>query len=1196
MSHSNKILTHIGVFAALLIFPFSAIAAITYTRSPSGSLITSPFTISVTADSFSDYGLTPGVDRYYLTLDDDYNPHTECFPSTQLSASATFDVPLGDVVRGVMLVGFTGFCETGDEPYYLEGNGEAQTVTFIISPAAGLPSVPSSGGTRAYRPDVLVSAPRGQSFFSSEVPVEYTSIDKNDAMAPDGDHPFGLATLPVSIYFSDQILEWNHTLIPPGDKTLITSYLPAKGSYVWRIGELHDLSPGNFYRILVDAVDKVGEIGEDASDFFSFDPVPPTFIVNADPPVVREGKVTINVSSSEDLKSPPALTVTQRGGRSSVPVSLSGEGSTWEGIYTVSAGHDGTALIAVSGLDRAGNLGKIIISGGSFNVGIDPPPPPAITTPQHNAVVSQNEIAVTGTSREDTEIVLMLNGAPSGGTKVGPDGAFTIEKVPLNKTLPRGENVLTVFARDKAGVESAAVVLRVSMNAKPSVIFEGPAKNSILSGTSTLFSAKVVDENKDPVLLRYEAFPIFLSGANENDAADWLSLGETLSGKLLVDTTELSDGQYLLRAVASDGAITTTSESRAVTVKNQLPLIRFIDGKRTVVPEDSATVRGSVLAPDIIGDRPTITEIAYSRDRGESWIALPAADGVYNSFEERFAATFAFQAPAEGSHDILWRATDSRGFTAIAKHPVIVDTTPPKAPTLIFPGHHSLVSRAMDEDVKKAGLQITMLGKAEPRSVVKIELAGRFYNTEASFADGSFSQKVEFKERGEYTIKAVAVDAAGNKSTQAVALTTYNSPPQVVFISPRDGKGVHGTYGVRWLLKDPDGDPIQNLLLSYGRGKAETVLVKNPKENMFAWDTTKLPTGNDYSLTLLANDGHATSSVTISTAIDNSPPAINALTTPQRSFTGKGVLRASGLASDDLSGVEYVEYVVVTEGEKIPTTGWRKGKLTTGTGGAPGDKVHFTIEAPLQVPDGSYHFLVRAIDVSGNISSSKEEMLVVDATPPRLGSFSLFYGALTIFPANGQYTVPVNTPVSIALSLEEDTKEASLVLNTANKLVMHALDREAASGLWKTDLTLSAAETTDIALTTIDKAGNKGLLEHIATIASVPPGRVVYQEKNATLPAQEKTIAVQVFDPGRNTYTEWNDEFSLSDLPNGAYLLALPRGTYRLTVTSPSFTEFTTEPFTLDEAQFITKELTIHKKLSFWGIMKAWFKQKFNRK
>ena len=1085
-------------------------------------------------------------------------------------------------MKGVVLVGFTGACETGDESYYIEGTGDSAIFT-IISAAVGPPA--AGGGTPAYRPEVTILSPKGQAVFSSEATVLYQATDKNDTGS--GDQPFGLSLTPVSIFYSDQILEWDHTIVDDADKILIAKNLPASGSYTWNI---KNLTLGNFYRIIVDAIDKIGEIGNDVSDFFSIDLTPPTFIVRADPPVTKLGKVILRVDSGEDLKEPPTLVVTQHGGKG-VSVPMEGSGTNFEGVYEVLPGYDGTASIKISGLDRAGNLGTTILSGGSFNVGVHPPPPPDITTPQNNAVVAGDEIRVTGTSREDTDIVLIVNGVDRYGTKPGADGVFVIDKITLNKTLPRGESVLSIAARDQAATMGEAVVLRVSVNAKPVVLLEKPGEDSILSGTSTLLVATIADENNDQVALRYEARPLFPAGADK-DMANWLLLGETISGKLIVDTTTLADGPYLLRAIGSDGATTTTSDSRRITIKNQLPLIQFDNGRRTVVSKGFATVRGSVFAPDIIGNRPLIVGLEYSRDRGFSWVALTAADGAYDAFEERFAVIVAFSEPFEGSHDVIWRATDSRGLTATARHTVIVDTTPPKAPSLVFPENNSFMGRESDENRKKEGLQMTLSGRAESRSIVEIEVGGRSYSTEVSL-DGAWRQTVEMNNRGKYEIATVSVDAAGNKSAKATAMITYNTPPQVVFISPREGRGVHGNFDVRWLSKDPDGDTIKGTVLSYRRaGAVFTVLARNPKGNSFTWDTTKLKTGDSYELKLEASDGFATSSESVLIAIDNHLPTLDSLSLPQTAFAGEGLLVASGLASDDLSGVEFVEYAITKEGAISAERAWLKAKINNGFLTT---KASFTLQERLSIADGTYRLQVRAVDASGNVSSAKEETIQIDSTPPRFGSLALLYRLAPIFPIMGHFTVPLNTPLSLALSLEDDTSEAGVEINGSTIL----LQKDNASGLWKTDFSLPHVGTTTISLSVTDLSGNKGKEDMVATIVVVSPGRITYRENGVVLPVAEKTIGVLVAPSSGNSFLNWKGETSLygtpTNLPAGEYFLALPRGTYQLLVSGGGFQQLKTESFTLSEAQFITTDFTLLQKRSIWGIIKAWIGKKLSR-
>ena len=129
---------------ALVLFPLSALASITYSRSPIGAgNAEAPVTITWSFDNIqSDFGMSGSVDRYYITLDDDYNP---IFPPTCADAvtekSGTWivnepDISLPDPVKGVLIVGFSGACEVGDEPYYFEGTG-ASTIFTIIEAVAG---------------------------------------------------------------------------------------------------------------------------------------------------------------------------------------------------------------------------------------------------------------------------------------------------------------------------------------------------------------------------------------------------------------------------------------------------------------------------------------------------------------------------------------------------------------------------------------------------------------------------------------------------------------------------------------------------------------------------------------------------------------------------------------------------------------------------------------------------------------------------------------------------------------------------------------------------------------------------------------------------------------------------------------------------------------------------------------------------
>jgi len=73
-------------------------------------------------------------------------------------------------------------------------------------------------------------------------------------------------------------------------------------------------------------------------------------------------------------------------------------------------GHDGAATITVAGTSTAGNMGSTIVSGGTFAVGVNPPPKVHVTSPLPNSVVGTSSVTLTGTTRFDTTVVIKVNG------------------------------------------------------------------------------------------------------------------------------------------------------------------------------------------------------------------------------------------------------------------------------------------------------------------------------------------------------------------------------------------------------------------------------------------------------------------------------------------------------------------------------------------------------------------------------------------------------------------------------------------------------------------------------------------------------------------------------------------------------------------------------------------------------------------
>ncbi|MEQ1678806.1 MAG: hypothetical protein ABL876_19070, partial [Chitinophagaceae bacterium] len=432
-----------------------------------------------------------------------------------------------------------------------------------------------------------VTSPVQGDVFSNEAIISYdaTNLYSSNAI-PD----------PVSLYYSDKIDDWERSIARAEDKTLIAKDQPSKGSFTWSIT---DLIPGVLYRAIVDSIDSAGGIREGVSDYFTVDYTAPEFTVRTDPPVTRRDDVSIIVDSTKELREPPVVLVTQKGA-TSVPVIMAGAGSHFEGIYAIQDGYDGVAHISIEGVDRAGNKGNIMTSGGSFAVNIDPPPKPSITYPLSSATLI-GTTTVSGTVRSDTSVRLLVNGVDTFETRPNADGVFSFENIALSKEHTNGLNILSVSSVDSAGTLSEEALVNLKYNIDPSVSLVTPEIGARIVGR-TSFEVLAKDENKDVLQFSYQLIPAAeydkdLSATSTQN--EWTTISDHVyASRYMWDSTEVEDGAYFIRAFAEDGTSRTYTSPARVTIHNVLPYFRFEDGRSTVVNTFSANIVGRAIAPD----------------------------------------------------------------------------------------------------------------------------------------------------------------------------------------------------------------------------------------------------------------------------------------------------------------------------------------------------------------------------------------------------------------------------------------------------------------------------------------------------------------------------------------------------------------------------------------------------------------------
>ena len=992
------------------------------------------------------------------------------------------------------------------------------------------------GRYSSYRPEVSIKNPKQDTIFAHTGDVEYVATDKNDRGSEDEHQNLGLISMPVSIYFSDTISEWDHSLIDSSDKTFVVKNLSATGTYAWSI---QDLKPGVLYRVIVDAIDALGEVGEDVSDFFTVDFEAPQFSVRVDPPVTRKDDVSISIESSKELSGLPVVTVTQLGGKA-VPLELAGEGTHFEGVYHVIPGFDGTAKISVSGIDKAGNKGTQIVSGGTFAVGVEPPPKPELSSPIDGSVSQSGVVSIRGTSREDTKIILTVNGGSAYSAPVQSDGSFEILNVMLSKEVNHGENVISVHAEDTAGLQSEDVTVKIKFNIAPTLSLLKPAQGETIGG-KVILDADGRDENNDILKYTFEiipknAFNAQLSATSTENV--WTVLVEdNLSRRFSWDSTELSDGEYVLRVRATDGIEVAYTKPVNIILHNTLPFIRFEDGRKTVTATTSALIVGRAMVADTGSTRSTITKVEYTRDNGDTWVTIPIEPGE----EVRFRITVTNL--KEGVNGLQFRISDSRGLVGRTSHPVVVDGLAPNSPSVSAPHSGSVISDSMDSNATMKGMQIAVSGTTNQFGKIETTLNGSTYKGRADIKGGFVIRDIPLLKKGDYTLQTVAIDDAGNRSIETLTPFIYDNAPEVTFLAPKNGRGIGGIAHLSWMTMDKDSDSAISQVLSYRRGNAPfTPLPIAPDARSFEWDVRSFAEGTGYELRLEAGDGRATTSESIAFSVDTAPPAIASFSVAKDHLGPNDILGANGEAEDSLSGIEYVEYAVQKEGSEDVNAEWVRALVTKGFLSR---DASFSIRYPRELQDGTYVIAVRAVDASGNISAVQTSRAVVDASPPRVGTLSVERDGIRISPdSEGMLSITAGHAL-VDVSLENDTNSAAIDIYGER----YPLAQNLSNGLWEADIVLLGEGTRALYLSAEDKSGNAFADNKIGSFTVLPSG-FAHQSGAEEEPLSGATIEVLRLREETGNYEPFSfggtSGGRIATDESGNYALTLPAGTYTL--------------------------------------------------
>ncbi len=529
-----------------------------------------------------------------------------------------------------------------------------------------------------------------------------------------------------------------------------------------------------------------------------------------------------------------------------------------------------------------------------------------------------------------------------------PEEVFELEQLYL----------FTALAKDLAGNQTRLTPFLVIDQTPPAITFEEPAADAFFN-TETA-PVNILGSVKDGFL---ESYSVVTS-----PVSDLLTETEVASGSDNIDPLEiewdidgLADGAYRIKLSASDQAGLMSSLVRSVVVDNTPPVVAFAQPQELAYITESTRFLGS--AND---DYFSQYSISIARGHGEQTGSFNEilTSGLSRLNQPLFEWS---ELPTDGDYSIRLEASDKVGNSRSAVRLVIVDTTPPAAP--------NLTEVAVAEN--REDISINWDANSEP------DLQGYilFRNGQPVTPVISDIEHLDLALlEGEYTYQVLAVDKAGLRSELSEPLSALIdvTPPLVQILQPRADTTVNLLIDIiGTAFSDNDFKEYRVLVAPVGSPLREIEKSSVPRRasELAQWDTTAISIEGEYLIRLEADDVNGnTGSAEVSVRIDNTPPGA-----PENL-----VAEISPLDNDD---------VVITwdfpsgEPDLLGFLLFRNGELANTNETVLGDLRQFAIDAreftDRDRPDGTYEYIVYAIDKAGNISApSNADDVEIDNNAP----------------------------------------------------------------------------------------------------------------------------------------------------------------------------------------------------------------------
>ena len=306
--------------------------------------------------------------------------------------------------------------------------------------------------------------------------------------------------------------------------------------------------------------------------------------------------------------------------------------------------------------------------------------------------------------------------------------------------------------------------------------------------------------------------------------------------------------------------------------------------------------------------------------------------------------------------------------------------------------------------------------------------------------------------------------------------------------------------------------------------------------------------------------------ITVTNRADNTPPKISFTNLPTVKVF-KTAPTLTGQASDSVA-VQRVEYSTDNGQNWLPVN--NAPKLNTAQ-----TTFSFT---PVNLPDGTYKFMARAVNDGGYITATPAVTIVIDSLPPIVGGNIMSLGPQLLVPSsNGIISSIAGVDQKITMSsvggpINIDLTAQKIGSTTASQVF--ALSESPGTLLWS-------------GIVSIDSPGEYQLVSHALDGAGVKTTQVVstinvasdpYTYSLSTHKPVSSIVTLYYLDPDSHNWVVWDGSSYSQTNPqtadsHGNFKLFVPPGTYYLQATAPGYETLISSIFKTTKSEPLTTNL-----------------------